>query len=99
MRVIEYFSASFSRFSFALRRCNLRFCDRVNPNGHHRGMEYFRSAVLSTTVPSFLFVLADSPKIIGPLLFCCTTTYVVPILMTSPFFVLLEVVAVCPLPD
>jgi hypothetical protein len=44
-------------------------------------------------------VLADSPKIIGPSLFCCTTTSVVPILMMSPFIVLLEVVAVCPLPD
>jgi hypothetical protein len=59
-------------------------------------MEYFGSAVLLTVVPSFLFVLADSPKIIGPSLFCCTTTSVIPILMTSPFFVLLEVVAVCP---
>jgi hypothetical protein len=62
-------------------------------------MEYFGSAILLTVVPSFLFVLADSPKIIGPSLFCCTTTSVVPILMMSPFFVLLEVVAVCPLPD
>jgi hypothetical protein len=59
-------------------------------------MEYFGSAVLLTVVPSFLFVLADSPKIIGPSLLCCTTTYVVPILMMSPFIVLLEAVAVCP---
>jgi hypothetical protein len=62
-------------------------------------MEYFGSTVLLTVVPSFLFVLADSPKIIGPSLFCCTTTSVVPILMMSPFIVLLEAVVVCPLPD
>jgi hypothetical protein len=60
-------------------------------------MEYFGSAVLLTVVPSFLFVLADSPKIIVPSLFCCTTISVVPILMMSPFIILLEVVAVCPL--
>ena len=55
-------SASFSWLSFALRRCNFLFWDRVNPAGHHRGMEYFGSAILLTVVPSFLFVLADSPK-------------------------------------
>jgi hypothetical protein len=59
-------------------------------------MEYFGSAVLLTVVPYFLFVLADPPKIIDPLLFCCTTSSVVSILMTSPFIVLLEAVAVCP---
>jgi hypothetical protein len=96
MRVIEYFSASFSWFSFALRRCNFRFCDRVNPGGHHRGMEYFGSAVLLTFVSSFLFVLTDSPKTIGPSLFSYTTTSAVPILMTSPFVVLLEAIAICP---
>jgi hypothetical protein len=99
MRVIEYFSASFSWFSFALRRCNFRFCGRVNPDGHHRGMEYFESAVLLTVVSSFLFVLADLPEIIGPSLFCCTMTSVVPISMTSPFIVLLEAVAIYPLLD
>jgi hypothetical protein len=87
MLVIEYFSASFYWFSFALRRCNFRFCDRVNPDGHHRGMEYFESAVLLTVVSSFLFVLADLPEIIGPSLFCCTITSVVPTSMTSPFIV------------
>jgi hypothetical protein len=89
------FSASFSRFSFALRCCNFCFCDHVNPDGHHRGMEYFGSAVLLTAVSSFLFVLADSPKILGPLLFCCTTTSVIPILMTSSFIVLLGAVTIC----
>jgi hypothetical protein len=89
---LNIFSASFSWFSFALRRCNFRFWDRVNPDGHHRGLEYFGSVVLLIAVSSFLLVLADSP-IIGP------STSVVPILMTSPFIILLEVVAVCPLPD
>jgi hypothetical protein len=96
---LNIFSASFSWFSFALRRCNFCFYDRVNPDGHHRGMEYFGSAVLLTVVSSFLFVLADSPKIIGPSLFCCTITSVVPILMMSPFIILLEAVVICPLPD
>jgi hypothetical protein len=86
---LNIFSASFSWFSFALRRCNFRFCDRVNPDGHHRGMEYFGSVVLLIVVSSFLLVLADSP-IIGP------STSVVPILMTPPFIILLEAVAVCP---
>jgi hypothetical protein len=54
-------------------------------------MEYFGLVVLLTVVSSFLLVLADSPKIIGPSLFSCTTTFDVPILMTSPFVVLLEV--------
>jgi hypothetical protein len=93
---LNIFSTSFSRFSFALRRCNFRFCDRVNPDGHHRGIEYFGSVVLLTAVSSFLFVLANSPKILGPSLFCCTTTFVVTILMTSSFIVLLEAVAICP---
>jgi hypothetical protein len=62
-------------------------------------MEYFGLTVLLTVVSSFLFVLVDSPKIIGPSLFSCMTTSVVPILMTSPFVVLLEVVAICPLSD
>jgi hypothetical protein len=96
---LNIFSASFSWFSFAFRRCNFRFCDRVSPDGHHQGMEYFGSAVLLTVVSSFLLVLVDSPKIVGPSLFSCTTTSVVPILMTSPFVILLEVVAICPLPD
>jgi hypothetical protein len=93
---LNIFSVSFSWFSFALRRCNFRFCDHVNPDGHHRGMEYFESVVLLTVVSSFLFVLADLPKIIGPSLFCCTMTSVVPISMMSPFIVLLEVVAIYP---
>jgi hypothetical protein len=64
---LNIFSASFSWFSFALRRCNFRFCDRVNPDGHHRGMEYFGSTILLTVVSSsFLLVLVNSPKIIGP---------------------------------
>jgi hypothetical protein len=86
---LNIFSVSFSWFSFALGRCNFCFCDRVNPDGHHRGLEYFGSVVLLTVVSSFLLVLANSP-IIGP------STSVVPILMTSPFIVLLEVVPVCP---
>jgi hypothetical protein len=93
---LNIFSASFSWFSFALRRCNFHFCDCVNPDGHHRGMEYFESAVLLTVVSSFLFVLADLPKIIGPSLFCCTMTSIVHISMTSPFIVLLEAIAIYP---
>jgi hypothetical protein len=46
MYIIKYFSASFSLLSFALKRCNLRFRDCVSLDGHHRGMEYFGSAVL-----------------------------------------------------
>jgi hypothetical protein len=61
-------------------------------------MEYFGSAILMAVVPSFLFVLADSPKIIGPSLFSCMMTSNVPILMS--FFVVLTVaVGICPLPD
>ena len=92
---LNIFSASFSWLSFTLRRCNFLFWDRVNPAGHHRGMEYFGSAVLTIAV-SFLVVLADPPKIIGPLLSSCMTTSVVPILMMS-FFVVLSVAAgICP---
>ena len=83
---LNIFSASFSWLSFALRRCNFLFWDRVNPAGHHRGMEYFGSAVLMVAV-SFSVVLADSPKIIGPLLSSCMTTSAVPILMMSFFVV------------
>jgi hypothetical protein len=83
---LNVFSAS-SWLSFALRRCNFLFWDRVNPAGHHRGMEYFGSAVLMIAV-SFLVVLADSPKIIGPSLSPCMTTSAVPILMMSFFVVL-----------
>jgi hypothetical protein len=85
---LNIFSASFSRFSLALRRCNFRFWDRVNPAGHHRGMEYFGSVVLMVDVSSFLVVLADSPKIIGPSLSSCMMTSAVPILMISFFVVL-----------
>jgi hypothetical protein len=84
---LNIFSASFSWLSFTLRRYNFLFWDRVNPAGHHRGMKYFGSAVLMVTV-SFLVVLADSPKIIGPLLSPCMTTSAVPILMMSFFVVL-----------
>jgi hypothetical protein len=63
---IKYFFCFFPWLSFALRRCNFCFCDRVNPDGHHRGMEYFGSAVLLAVVSSFLLVWADSPKISGP---------------------------------
>jgi hypothetical protein len=84
---LNIFSASFSWLSFTLRRCNFLFWDRVNPAGHHRDMEYFGSAVLMVVV-SFLVVLADSPKIIGPLLSPCMTTSAVPILMMSFFVVL-----------
>jgi hypothetical protein len=50
---LNIFSASFSWLSFALRRCNFCFWDRVNPAGHHRGMEYFGSAVLMVAISSF----------------------------------------------
>jgi hypothetical protein len=93
---LNIFSASFSWFYFALRRCNFLFWDHVNPAGHHRGMEYFGSAVLMVAVSSFLVVLADSPKLISPLLSSCMMTSIVPILMIS-FFVVLSVAAgICP---
>jgi hypothetical protein len=62
-------------------------------------MEYFGSAVLTSVVSSLLLVLADSPKIIGPSLSFCMTTYVVPILIMSFLVVLLVAVDVCPLPN
>jgi hypothetical protein len=96
---LNIFSASFTWLSFALRHCNFRFWDRVNLDGHHRGMEYFGSAVLMAVVSSFLVVLANSSKIIGPSLFSYMITSVVPILMIS-FFVVLSVAAgICPLLD
>jgi hypothetical protein len=53
-------------------------------------MDYFRStALLVALVSSSLPILADLPKIIGPSLFPCMTTSVVPIFMMSPFVVLL----------
>jgi hypothetical protein len=59
-------------------------------------MEYFGLAVLMVVVSSFLVVLADSPKIIDPLLSFYMTTSAVPILMMS-FFVILSVAAgICP---
>jgi hypothetical protein len=61
-------------------------------------MKYLGLAILMAVVSSFLFVLADSPKIIGPSLSCMTTS-VVPILMMSFFVFLLVVVGICPLPD
>jgi hypothetical protein len=48
-------------------------------------MKYFGSAILLEVVSSSLPVLADLPKIIGPSLFPCMTTYAMPILMMSPF--------------
>jgi hypothetical protein len=93
---LNIFSASFSWLSFALRRCNFRFWDHVNPAGHHRGMEYFGSAVLMVAVSSFLVVLANSPKIIGPLLSSCMTTSAVPTLMMSFFVVLLVAAGIWP---
>jgi branched-subunit amino acid transport protein len=72
------------------------FWDSVNPAGHHRGMEYFGSAILMAIISSILFVLADQPKIIGPSLSFCMTTSIVPILIMS-FFVVLSVAAgICP---
>jgi hypothetical protein len=62
-------------------------------------MEYLGSAVLMAVVSSFLVVLANSPKIIGPSLFSCMTTSIVPILMMSFFVVLSDVAGICPLPD
>jgi hypothetical protein len=62
-------------------------------------MEYFGSAVLLADVSSSLPVLTDLPKIIGPSLFPCMTTSGVPILMMSPFVVLLVAVDICPLSD
>jgi hypothetical protein len=59
-------------------------------------MEYFGSAILMAVISSVLFVLADSPKIIGPSLYFYMTTFVVPILIIS-FFVVLSVAAgICP---
>jgi hypothetical protein len=93
---LNIFSASFSWFSFALRRCNFRFWDCVIPAGHHQGMKYFGSTVLMVAVSSFLVVLADSPKTLGTSLSFCMMTSVVPILMMS-FFVVLSVAAgICP---
>jgi hypothetical protein len=53
---LNIFFASFSWFSFALRHCNFRFWDRVNPAGHHRGMEYFGSAILMVVVSYFFWL-------------------------------------------
>jgi hypothetical protein len=38
---LNIFSTSISWVSFALRRCNFRFCDRVNPGGRHWGHGVF----------------------------------------------------------
>jgi hypothetical protein len=62
-------------------------------------MEYFGSAILKAAVSSVLFVLAYSPKIIGPSLSFCMTTSAVPILMMSIFIVLSVAAGICPLPD
>jgi hypothetical protein len=47
-------------------------------------------------VSSCSSVLADLPEIVGPSLFPCMTTSVVPILMMSPFIVLLVAIDICP---
>jgi hypothetical protein len=63
-------------------------------------MEYIGLAVLLVVpMSSSLPVLVDSPKIIGPSLFPYMMTYVVYILMMSPFVVLLVAVvisSICP---
>jgi hypothetical protein len=56
-------------------------------------MEYFGLDVLLVVPMSLSSVLADSPKIIDPLLFPCMMTSIVPILITSLLVVLLESVA------
>jgi hypothetical protein len=50
---------------------------------------------MAVVSPSLL-VLANLPKIIGPSLFSCITTFVVPILMMSLFVVLLVAAGICP---
>jgi hypothetical protein len=62
-------------------------------------MEYFGSVVLLAVISSFSPILADLPKIIGPSLFPCMTASVVPILMMSPFVVLLVAIGIRPLAD
>jgi hypothetical protein len=96
---LNIFYASFYWLSFSFMRCKFSFWDRVNPAGHHRGMEYFASAILKAVVSSLLFVLADSQKIISPSLSFCMNdircTYFDDIL-----FVVLSVAAgICPLPN
>jgi hypothetical protein len=59
-------------------------------------MEYFGSAILMAVVAYVLFVLADSPKIIGPSFYFCMTTSAVPILIMSFFVVLSVAVGICP---
>lgn len=87
---LNIFFASFSLFSLALRHCNLCFWEHVSPDGQHRGMEYFGSYVFLVAPMSFSsFVLVDLPKIIGPSFLSCMTTSIMPILMTSPFVILL----------
>jgi hypothetical protein len=62
-------------------------------------MEYFGSDVLMAVVSSFLVVLADSPKIIGPSLIFLyddiCSTYFDDVL----FFVLSVAADICPLAD
>jgi hypothetical protein len=62
-------------------------------------MEYFGPAVLLAAVSSSSPVWVDLPKIIDHSLFPCMTTSVVPILMMSPFVVLLVAIDICPMPD
>jgi hypothetical protein len=75
---LNIFYASFSLFSFALRCCNFCFWDRVNPDGHHRGMEYFGSAILMADASSFFGCVGRFTKNHRPFIIflyddiCCT---------------------------
>jgi hypothetical protein len=95
---LNIFSASFSWFSFALRRCNFCFWDRVNPDGHHRGMEYFGSAILMAVVSFFCLCwpIHQNHRSFNILMYddiCCTY-------FDDALFVVLSVaVAICPLSD
>jgi hypothetical protein len=71
-----------------LRPCQTRWA----PLGHG----VFWSVVLLAVVSSSSPVLVDLPKLIGPSLFPYMTTSVVPILMISPFVILLVAVDICP---
>jgi hypothetical protein len=66
-------------------------------------MEYSGSEAFLVAPMSFpSSVLTDLPKIINLSLFPCMSTSVVPILMMSPFVVILvhlDIFSLCPLPD
>jgi hypothetical protein len=75
---LNIFSASFSWFCFALRRCNFCFWDRVNPDRHHRSMEYLGSTILMAAASYFLFCVGRFAKNHWPFIIflyddiCCT---------------------------